>query len=74
MTKDQAQTVLSRVSNWPQARQQELAELALLIEAELAGSPYHATSDELEAIDAGLAGKAASDEEVEAAFTLFRRA
>ena len=74
MTKDQVKTVLDRVSSWPQERQQELAELALEIEAELAGSAYHATTDELEAIDEGLAGAAASDQEVDAAFATFRRA
>jgi len=35
---------------------------------------YHATSEELYAIDEGLQGDAASDEEVEAAFAAFRRA
>jgi hypothetical protein len=47
-------------------RQQELAELALEIEAELAGHGYDATADELTAIDERLAG--------EAAFATFRRA
>ena len=74
MTKDQVKTVLDRIPSWPQERQQELAELALEIEAELAGSAYHATADELEAIDEGLAGEAASDEEVKAAFATFQRA
>ncbi len=74
MTKDQVKTVLNRVPSWPQERQRELAELALEIEAELAGSAYHATAEELVAIDEGLAGEAASAEEVEAAFATFRRA
>jgi hypothetical protein len=74
MTEDKVKTVLSRVPNWPQERQQELAELALEIEAELAGSAYHATAEELKAIDEGLAGEAASDQEVDAAFATFRRA
>jgi hypothetical protein len=50
-----------------------LAELALEIEAEFTGEPYRATADELRAIDEGLAGEAASSEEVEKAFTSFRR-
>jgi hypothetical protein len=50
-----------------------LAELALEIEAELAGGAYHASADELEAIDAGLAGDAANEEEVDAAFARFQR-
>ena len=74
MTKDQVKTVLDRVPSWPQERQQELAELALEIEAELAGGAYRATSDELRAIDEGIADEAASEEEVQVAFTSFRRA
>jgi hypothetical protein len=73
MTKDQVQQILSRVPAWPEERQQELAELALEIEAEFTDGTYHATADELEASDEGLAGEAASDEEIEAAFVSFRR-
>ena len=65
---------MSRVPNWPPARQQELVEVALEIETEIEGGTYHATPDELKVIDEGLAGKAASDKEVEAAFARFRRA
>jgi hypothetical protein len=74
MTKDQVKAVLERVPNWPEDRQQELAEVALEIEAELAGAEYEATPDELAAIDEGLTGEAASDEEVKGAFALFRKA
>jgi len=74
MTKDQVKAVLERVPTWPEDRQQELAEVALEIEAELAGTEYDATPDELAAIDEGLAGEAASEEEVEAAFAVFRKA
>jgi hypothetical protein len=74
MMKDQVKTVLDRVPSWPRERQQELVEVALEIEAELAGGAYHATSDELQAIDEGLADDAASEEEVKAAFASFRRA
>jgi uncharacterized protein (UPF0335 family) len=74
MTKDQVKAVLERVPTWPEERQQELAEVALEIEAELAGAGYDATPDELAAIDEGLAGEAASDEEVKAAFALYRKA
>jgi hypothetical protein len=73
MTKDQVKAVLERVPSWPEDRQRELAEIALEIEAELAGTEYEATSVELAAIDEGLAGEAASEEEVEAAFAVFRR-
>jgi hypothetical protein len=34
---------------------------------------YYATAEELDAIDEGLQGEAASEEEVEAAFAAFRR-
>ncbi|HEY1887363.1 MAG TPA: hypothetical protein VGG86_15170 [Roseiarcus sp.] len=74
MTKDEVKAVLERVPTWPEDRQQELAELALEIEAEFVGADYNATPDELAAIDEGLAGEAASDEEVKAAFALFRKA
>jgi hypothetical protein len=74
MTKEKVKAVLARVSSWPEERQQKLAELALEIEAELAGVPYRATNDELEAIDEGLVGEPASDQEVAAAFAKFRRA
>ena len=74
MTKDEVKAVLERVPTWPEDRQQELAEMALEIEAELAGAEYEATPDELTAIDEGLSGEAASEKEVEAAFALFRKA
>jgi hypothetical protein len=74
MTKDQIKAVLERVPTWPEDRQQALAEVALEIEAELAGASYDATPDESTAIDEGLAGESASEEEVNAAFALFRQA
>ncbi len=72
MTKDQVKAVLDRVPTWPADRQQELAEVALEIEAELAGAGYDATPDELAAIDEGLTGEAASEAEIKAAFAVFR--
>ena len=47
--------------------------LALEIEAELVGADYDATPDELAAIDEGLAGEAASEEEVKQAFAMSHR-
>jgi len=73
MIKDQVKAVLERVPTWPEDRQQELAEVALEIEAELAGAEYEATPEEVAAIDEGLSGEAASDDEVEAAFALFKK-
>jgi hypothetical protein len=72
MTKDPVKAVLERIPTWPEDQQQELAELALEIEAEFAGAAYNATPDELTAIDEGLAGEAASEEEVKAIFAVFR--
>jgi hypothetical protein len=65
--------VLARVPTWPDDRQKELAELALEIEAEIAGAGYAATPDELAAIDEGLSGEAASEEEVRPAVARFER-
>jgi len=70
MAKDQIKAVLERVPTWPENRQQELAELALEIEAELAGDGYEATPDELTAIDEGLAGEPAGEEQVKAALSV----
>ena len=67
MTKDEVKAVLERVPTWPEDRQRQLAELALEIEAELAGAEYDATPAELAAIDEGLSGEAVSGDEVKAA-------
>jgi hypothetical protein len=80
MTKDQVRAVVQRVPTWPQDRQQKLAELALEIEGELAGGSYEATHrllrgdtpNELTAIDEGLAGEAASEGEIKAAFACYQ--
>jgi predicted transcriptional regulator len=64
--------LLRRVQSWPENAQQELAELALEIDAELKGGKYHATPAELAGIDRGLsdanAGRFVSAEDVEATF------
>jgi predicted transcriptional regulator len=68
---------LARVANWPEEDQEELAQIALEIEARRHGV-YHATPEELAAIDEALAavarGEIASEEEVEAVFAKYRRA
>jgi len=74
MTKEQVKAVLDRVLTWPRERQEELAEIALEIEAALGDGVYHATPDELRAIDDAEASGVASDYEVEAAFRTFRGA
>jgi hypothetical protein len=73
MTKE----LLERVESWSPEDQEELAEYVREIEARRTGV-YHATSDELDAIDEALGQVArreiASEEEVEAAFAKFRGA
>jgi hypothetical protein len=73
MTTDEVTAVLKRVLTWPEDRQQELAEVVLEIEAELAGAEYEATPNELAGIDEGLTGQAANAEEIKAALALFRK-
>jgi predicted transcriptional regulator len=67
---------LERVERWPTHAQDELAEIADEIDAGLNGDLYHATPEELAAIDRGLRdaaeGRFATDEEVEAVFAKFR--
>jgi hypothetical protein len=72
MEKSDLASVLKRAQGWPSERQNELAELALEIEAEIAGIEYDATADELAAIDDALAGGTADDSEVRSAFGRLR--
>lgn len=64
--------VLQRAQTWPESAQEELAAIALEIEASL-GRDYHATPEELEAIDEAERSGIASEADVEAAFRTFRR-
>jgi hypothetical protein len=69
---------LERVEQWPAQWQDELAHIALDMDAGLKDGVYHPTPEELEGIDRGLRdaeqGRFATDEEVEAAFAKFRGA
>jgi hypothetical protein len=69
--------ILEQANSWPSQDQEELAEFAREIEARRTGV-YHASDQELEAIDEALGqvarGEIASKDEVEAAFAKFRRA
>ncbi len=69
--------VLARAETWSEQDREELAQMALEIEARRHGV-YHASAQELEAIDEALAavarGEIATDEEVEAVFAKYRRA
>jgi len=70
--------LIERVETWPKEAQDELAQVMLEIEAGIAQGIYHASPEELAGIDRGLrdaaAGKFASQEEVEAVFSKYRRA
>jgi DNA-binding FadR family transcriptional regulator len=63
--------ILARVGQWPEDDQDELAQLALEIETRRHGA-YHATPEELRAIDEAIAavahGEIAADEDAEALF------
>ena len=72
MTKEHAKEVLRRVSAWPQERQQELAEIALEIEAAMQRREYRATAEELQALDEAERSGIADDKDIEAAFRTFR--
>jgi hypothetical protein len=65
--------ILKHVETWPEEDQEELAEVARDIEARRTGV-YHATTEELRALDEAEQSGIASDDEVEAAFRSFRRA
>jgi predicted transcriptional regulator len=77
MTVRTLREVIQRADTWPEAAQEELAEIALEIEAELKGGDYHASPEELAGIDRGIRaadeGRFATDEEVDAVFAKHRR-
>jgi predicted transcriptional regulator len=68
---------LERIENWPAEAQDQLADIALDIDAALKDVVYEPTAAELEGIDRGLRdaaeGRFATDVEVEATFAKFRR-
>jgi hypothetical protein len=69
---------LGRVETWPEEAQEELAILALEMDAALKGGTYFATPDELAGIDRGLRaaeqGRFVTPEDVEAIFAKHRPA
>ncbi|MBN8994752.1 MAG: hypothetical protein J0H94_05975 [Rhizobiales bacterium] len=69
--------VIDRTGGWPDAAQEELAELVREIDAELNAGNYHATDEELAGIDRGLEDSTqrrfATEKEVEAVFAKHRR-
>lgn len=70
--------VMQRVETWPEAAHEELADIALEIEAQLKGGIYRANREELAGIDRGLQaareGRFATEEQVDAVFAKHRRA
>lgn len=68
--------ILDRAETWSDEDQEELAQVALEIEARRRGV-YHATPEELRAIDEALVavarGEIATEQEVEAVFAKYRR-
>jgi hypothetical protein len=70
------ETIVARISGWPEEDQQELLQYAREIEARHEG-PYRATPAELQALDEAVAavrrGEVATDEEVVAVFAKYRR-
>jgi hypothetical protein len=70
MTSKALEEAMRRAETWPDEAQEQLAEIAFEIDAELKGGTYHATPEELAGIDRGLKaareGRFATDEEVEA--------
>jgi predicted transcriptional regulator len=77
MTAKALQEAMQRVESWPEAAQEELAEIAFEIDAALKGETYRATPEELEGIDRGLKaaneGRFATDQEVAAVIAKHRR-
>jgi predicted transcriptional regulator len=69
--------VIERAETWPDEAQEELAAIALEIDASVRGGMYYATREELAGIDRGLKaareGRFATDAEVEAVFAKHRR-
>jgi predicted transcriptional regulator len=78
MTAKALKEAMQRVESWPQEAQEELAEIALEIDARLKAGKYRATPEELAGIDRGLKaareGRFATDAEVEAMFAKHRGA
>ena len=72
-----ARRLIEQLESWPEEDQEELAGYAREIEARRTGH-YHATPEELKAIDEALGqvarGELATKEEVDAAFAKFRGA
>ena len=78
MTAKLLKDAMERVETWPEEAQEELAAIALDMDASFKGGLYQATAEELAGIDRGLKaareGRFATDEEVAAVLAKYRRA
>jgi hypothetical protein len=75
MKKDDVKAMLGRVLTWPaEAQQEAVATLRAIEEEWVGGDDYHATPEELVAIDEADRSGVASADEVEVAFRSFRTA
>jgi predicted transcriptional regulator len=78
MTSKAFKEAMRRAETWPEEAQEQLAEIAFEIDAELKSGVYQATPEELAGVDRGLKaareGRFATDEEVEAVFAKHRGA
>jgi hypothetical protein len=76
MTKEQIKAILDRVLTWPPERQQDAAEMLMVLEAQ-EGELYRPSDEEWDAIQEGLdqvrRGEFATDEEMEALWKRFGR-
>ena len=73
---DLLEKALASVRSWPARQQREAAEILLALDR-LGAEPYRASDEELRAVDEALAqseaGEYATDAEVEAAYSRFRK-
>jgi hypothetical protein len=74
MIKDHVKAVLDRVLSWPAPAQEEAIASLRAIEVEWANEDYHATPEELKAIDEADRAGVATEEEIEVAYATFRKA
>jgi predicted transcriptional regulator len=78
MTTKALEEAIRRAETWPAEAQEQLAQIAFEIDAELKGGVYHATPEELAGIDRGIKaareGRFATDQEVEAVLAKHRPA
>lgn len=76
MTKEQIEAVLDRVQSWPIARQEDAVSLLLSMEAQET-TPFILSEEDEADIEAALEdveqGRFASEEEIEAVFSQYRR-